>query len=127
MDGEPADVPVLFLDLADVEPAADLETELPDRVPDRVGAGEGAGRALEDDQEPVAGGLDLVPSLSPEPAPDERVVALEELPPQAVAELGGAHRRADDVGEEDGTERTLDRHGRKRGGRQPLMDPRERS
>ena len=61
MDREPGDVVRQDLDLADVEPGADLEPELADLVADRDGAADRPGRAVERGKEAVADDLDLGP------------------------------------------------------------------
>src|SRR5262249_60806357 len=69
-----------------------------------VGTADPAGGAVERADEAVAGGVALLAAEALELAPHQRVVALEELAPLAVAEPRGEGGRADDVGEEQGGE-----------------------
>ena len=72
---------------------------------DGAGAADRPGRAVEGGEEAVAHRLHLAAAVQGELAPDRGVVALEQLPPAAVAELGRLLGRADDVGEEDRRQR----------------------
>jgi hypothetical protein len=68
---------------------------------DRSRAGDGSRWALEDSQEAIAGGVDLVTAEAPKLLADETVMLLPQIPPRDVTEFGSALGRADDVGEED--------------------------
>ena len=87
VDGDPADLAVDQLALAGVQAGADLEAELAHRLGDRAGAADRPGRAVEGGEEAVAGGVDLLAAEPDQLAPDERVVALEQVAPAPVAEL----------------------------------------
>src|SRR5262245_32053327 len=102
VDGDPSDLAVDELALARVQPGAYVDAELAHTVDDRLGATDGACRAVERGEEPVAGGVHLAAASACELPTDNRVVALEQLAPTGIAELGHLLRRADDVGEEDG-------------------------
>jgi hypothetical protein len=87
-----------------VEPRAHLEPHLADGLGDRDRTPDRRPRAVEDREEPVAGGVHLV-SLEPlQLAPDDRVVPSHELAPPLVSELARDVGRADDVGEQQGGE-----------------------
>src|SRR5436190_16619594 len=61
VDGHAADVLADDLALAGVQADVELEAERPDRLDDRAGAAQRAGRrAVEDDEERIADGLDDV-------------------------------------------------------------------
>lgn len=66
-----------------------------------------ARRAVEGGEEAVAGPLHLAAAVEAELAADDRVMALEQLAPVAIAELRGAGGRADDVGERHGREHAV--------------------
>ncbi len=118
MDTDPADLLSASFDLSRVDPAADFERRFPDRRTDRVRAGDRQGGDLEDGQEAVARGVDLAPGEPAELTAHAAVVLVEELSPFAVAEPGRALGGADDVGEEEGCERSrCRRHSRPRSGR----------
>src|SRR5262249_27959405 len=77
------------LGLACVEASSDAEAESADRLGDRRGAADPARGAVERGDEAVAGGADLLTAEALELAPHQRVVALEEIAPLAVAEPRG--------------------------------------
>jgi hypothetical protein len=58
-DGDPADLAVDRLDLADVHPGANLEVERADGLDDRLRAPNGAGGTVERREEAVTRGVDL--------------------------------------------------------------------
>src|SRR5881392_3213510 len=80
---------------------AHVETDTANAFDDR------ARRTVERREEPVTGGVDFVPAKSLQLAPDDGMVALEEVSPRAVAERPRAVRRADDVGEHHGREHAV--------------------
>ena len=80
VDGEALDARVGELDLARVEPGADLEAEPANRVADRAGAPDRARRAVERGQEAVAGDPDLLAAEPLQPVADERVVLARGAP-----------------------------------------------
>jgi hypothetical protein len=101
MDGDPSHVATAAFDLPEVDSAADLEVQLSDRPADGVGAGERPSRGVEEDEEPVAGGVDLLTTAPADLAAHVLMVALEELAPAMVAEIDRALSGTHDVGEED--------------------------
>src|SRR5262249_9813903 len=101
VDGEPGDLVARELDLAGVEPGANVKTERVDAVAHRARAADRAGGAVERGENPVARGVDLAAPEAAELAPEDRVVPLEEIPPAAIAQGRGLLGGADDVGEED--------------------------
>src|SRR5207248_5374258 len=76
---------------------------------------------VERGQEAVAGGVDLAPAEALELPAHRAIVRREEHGPAAVAELRGARRRADDVGEEHRGEHTIGLR-RAADSRQELLD-----
>src|SRR5438105_9845287 len=60
----------------------------------------GALRAIERGEETVTGRVHLTAAIALEQIADPRLPGLEEVAPFAVAEVGGARRRGDDVGEQ---------------------------
>jgi hypothetical protein len=101
MDGDSAYVVTAALDLPEVDSAADSEVQLPDRPADGVGAGKRASRGIEEDEEPVTGGVDLLSAIAADLAAHVLMVPLEKLAPAMVAEIDGALSGTHDVGEED--------------------------
>ena len=67
----------------------------------------GARGAVERREEAVTGGVDLAAAVALELAADDRVVAVEQVAPGAVAERDCAVGRPDDVGEDDGREHAV--------------------
>src|SRR5215207_1581679 len=90
---DPGEVLAVALDLPGVEPRAHGEAEAPQPAADRRGAADPAARALEGRQEAVAGRVDLVAAEALELVAHEAMVGVEQVPPAAVAQLGGALRR----------------------------------
>ena len=103
----PADARLVLLDLARMEPGADLDAEPANRVADRAGAPDRTRGAVEGGQEAVAGDPDLLATEPLKPVSDKRVVLAQESSPAPVAELGGTLGRADDVREEHGREHAV--------------------
>ena len=88
--GQPAEVAVHHLELAGVEAGAHLQPERAHRLGHGGGAADRPRGAVERGQEAVARALDLPAAVALERLPEERVVALEQEAPAAVAHLGGA-------------------------------------
>src|SRR3972149_3879726 len=76
-------------------------------VGDGAGAADGAGRAVEDRQHRVAGGLDLPALVAGQFCAHDRPVTAQEFGPPLIPTLGGACRGPDDVDEEHGGQDTL--------------------
>ena len=92
------------LDLAGVETRPDLQAEGPERIRQGQRAADGAGRAVEDGQEPVAGGADLASGVARQLIAYPGVMSVEHVGPGGVGELGGALGGAHDVREQHGRE-----------------------
>src|SRR2546425_7154610 len=99
----PATLPSM-LALACVQAGTHLETQLRHRLNDRAGASNPPRGTVEGGEEAVPGRVHLAAAEAYKLAAHELVVALEELAPGAVSQLGRPLARADDVGEEDGRE-----------------------
>ena len=76
-------------------------------VGDRPRAFDARARAVEGRQEAVAGRLHLAAPVAVELLAHDLVVALEQLAPAAIAELGAPFGGVDDVGEEHGEQLAL--------------------
>jgi hypothetical protein len=84
-----ADVLASKFDLAGVNPGADLDAEGLDGVSQRARAGNRTAGAVERAQAAVADELDDRPACAADLATDDRVVAVKQIAPTLVAELGG--------------------------------------
>src|ERR671934_399381 len=99
-DGKARHLVLVQLALAGVHAGPHLKPELVHSVDDRVRAADRPRRPVEGGEEPITCGVLFFASVARQLASHERVMALEQLAPGTVAELGGAVRGADDVGEE---------------------------
>ena len=104
------------LALAGVDAGADRDAGAARALGDAERAADRPRRPVEGGEEAVAHRLDLVAAVGGELGADERVVGVEQLAPRAVADLGRALGRADDVGEQDGRQHPLGRAGGARAG-----------
>ena len=86
---DPADVVPADLDLSGVQADTYVEMEVERGVADGARAADRARRSIERRDKPVADGLHFPASEAAEPVAHEGVVAVEQLPPGAVAEPGG--------------------------------------
>src|SRR3990170_3129339 len=107
-DCHPSHLAVDPLAFTRVQPGPNFDSQRPNLLDDRLGTANCARRTIERGEEPIAGRVDLGSAIALEERPHRRVVAFDEFPPRAVAELGGFLRRADDVGEEDRGEDSLE-------------------
>jgi hypothetical protein len=82
-----------------VHSAAHLEPERPDDLANRRCTGDPAGRRVEDGQKAITGFAHFAGAPVAQGLADGDVVALEELVPGLVPQVGGALGRADQVGE----------------------------
>jgi len=98
---DPGQVAVDPAALAGVDAGAQLESQRADCVAHARGPADRAAGAVEDDEEAVAGGLDLVAPGERELAAEDRVVLGQHARPALVAEGGGVGGGVDDVGEDD--------------------------
>ena len=90
-----AHIAVPQLDLADVQPGADLDPHPVQVLTQRGRAADRPRGAVEGGQDPVAGGLDQPSMKRLDPAGSRLVVDLEQLPPPLVAQVPGALGGAD--------------------------------
>jgi hypothetical protein len=90
-----------------VESDPKLDPERPGGDDDVLGAADGPGRTVEGGHEAVAGGVDFLAPGSPQLVSHRLVVGIEQRPPAAITERGGTAGRIDDVGKQDGGEKTL--------------------
>src|SRR5687768_153231 len=95
------------LALARVQPGAQLQPQRADVVDERAGTVDRTPRAVKCSEEAVTGCVEVGAPEVGQSLADERVMPVQELPPDAVAELGSALRRADDVREEHGDQNAL--------------------
>ena len=98
---DPGQVAARTAALAGVDAGTQLESQRPDGVAHARGPADRAAGAVEDDEEAVAGALDLVAAGERELAAEDRVVLGQQPRPALVAEGGGVRRGVDDVGEDD--------------------------
>jgi hypothetical protein len=101
VDGDSSHVASGAFDLPEVDPAPDPEIQLSDRPADGVGAGERASRSVEQDEEAVAGGVNLLSTITANLTAHLLMVPLEKFAPAMVAEIDGVLGGSYDVGEED--------------------------
>ena len=114
VDAQSADVATGAVNLSRVEACPDVDVQLLQRLADRVGAADRARRPVERRQEGVPAVFASRPPEATNLPPHAHVMLRLELPPFAVAQLGGALGGAHDVGEQDGGD-----------GRSPRMTLRE--
>src|SRR5205807_4013564 len=81
-----ADVVAHPLALTGMNPGPDFEAGLAETIADRDGAAHGAGGPIERGEESVAGRADLLPAEIRELAPNQRVMLLQDVPPNFVAQ-----------------------------------------
>ena len=107
VDADSTDVVPAQLNLARMDGRPDFEAQGGQRAVEREGTAEGSGRSVKPRQHAVASRLYelAVPPL--DLGPRELVVAVEQLAPTAIAQLGCACRRVDEVGEHDGREHAI--------------------
>src|SRR5207248_6292103 len=110
-DRDARELAVVELALARVHAGAQLEPDPTDALDDGLGTANRPSRPVEGGEEAVAGRVLLLAAVARQLASNERVMLGERLAPRAVAELGGAHGRADDVGEEEGREHRVRHYG----------------
>src|ERR687895_2915586 len=101
MDGDAPDVVFEHLDLARVQPRADLNAERSDALADGDRRADSAIGPVEGGEHAIAGAVHLPSAMSIELPSDDDVVGMEELPPPAVPHPGGFLSGPNDVGEQD--------------------------
>src|ERR671922_2330082 len=102
VDGDAANLVRYQLALAGVQAGTDLEVERTKGIADCTRAANRPSRPVECREEAVAGRVHLAAAKALQPAPDERMVLLQERAPLTVAQLGGAFGGSHDVREEHG-------------------------
>src|SRR5882672_11402612 len=95
------------LALASVHAGANLDAEASYALGDRTARPHRARGTVERRQKAVARRVDLAATEAPQFRANRRVVRLNQIAPATVADLRGASRGVDDVGEEDGREQTV--------------------
>ena len=83
------------------------DTDLLHGLVQRLRTVDGRAGTLEGRQGAVAGALDQGAAEQADPFQGELIVAVEQRAPLHIAQLGGQRGRVDDVGEQDGQERTF--------------------
>ena len=95
MHSQTRDPAVTDLNLARVEPCADLDTEPLYGVTDRRCAADRSGGPVEGGEEPVAGGIDLLTAEAGQLVPHDSVMSAFQFAPALVAHgrrpLSGTH------------------------------------
>ena len=114
-----ADLAVDRLDLTGVDPDPDVDPQLLHGADDRDGRNDPVGRPGERREEPVPGGVLLVPVVSAELGANRLPEPAEERPPAGVAQIGGDVRRPHDVEEQDGRQASAVRRRTHAGNRAP--------
>src|SRR5207253_10031430 len=97
--GDAANVIPHHLALARMQAGTNADSGRVGGSEDRAGAMDRAGRAVERSEEAVAGRLDLAAVEADQRLAHSALVALQQLAPLLVAELGRPARGIDDVGE----------------------------
>ena len=110
VDGDAADVRSVQLDLARVDPCANLRTQGVHRVLDGERAAHGACRTVEDREEAVSGVVDLAPAVPPEQRTHTLIVGGDEFPPGTIPDPRDSLGRTDEIGEEHRGEDAIDVH-----------------
>src|SRR6516165_7128018 len=86
MDRDPTHIVTHYLALSSVKTSADLESQRLHPPRYRAGAADSPSGTVEGSEKPIAGCLDLATTKSNEFAANQHVVAIEKIPPPAVAE-----------------------------------------
>ena len=102
VDRDPPHDAVDALHLARVDSHADAKPEVREALVDRMSAADRAGRPVEEGEDAVADGVDLLAAVSGELEAHELELALQEIRPRPVAETRGGRRGVDDVGDHHG-------------------------
>jgi hypothetical protein len=104
MNGDPGEVIANQLAFAGVKTSSYLDPEVARLLADCASALDRPRWTVEAGEETISGLFDLATPEAPELRAHHRVVALAQLPPSAVAELGGTASGGDDVREQDSRE-----------------------
>jgi hypothetical protein len=99
VDRDSSEIVTAAFTLAGVQAASHIDTEFRNPLGERGGAPNGPCRPVECGQEAVAGVFDFAALKIGDLFAGDRVMALEQLAPMAVAEFGCATGGVDDVGE----------------------------
>src|SRR6516164_782951 len=108
VNGDATDIVFGQLDLAGMQSGAHRDAQGLDGAGDRCRATHSPRRAVERREEAIAQLFHLSAAEPPDLLAYCRVMAVEQHTPLAVAELGGALRRVDDVGEHDRRQHAID-------------------
>src|SRR3954471_18921140 len=106
MHADAADVTESQLHLSGVNAGANVDVICRSAVADCSGCVDTSRRTVEGGEHAVAGCLDEAPAEFGDQFSRARVVLVQEVTPRSVAHLYGALRGPDDVGEEDGRQRS---------------------
>src|SRR6476469_9046260 len=102
MDGESGDVFAADFYLTGMDTGTDVDVRDAERVTDSDCAFDCSPGTLERGEKTIAGGIDFAAAEAFDLGADGLVVAVEQVAPSLVAELRGAVRGTDDVGEQHG-------------------------
>jgi hypothetical protein len=108
VDRDTADVVADHLTLASMKPRADFNAERPDLLCNGAGATNTARWTIKGGEKSVAGRFDLTAAKACEIATDRGVMMIQEITSALVAECGSLLGGADDIGEEDRRQDTID-------------------
>ncbi len=111
VDSDTSDVLASKLDLACVQPSADLNSGGRNGAVDLAGAPNGASRSVERGKKSIACRLDLPPPMSRQLAADDRFMTVEHRSPSPVPEFGCSDRGVDDIREQHRRHRSFRRRG----------------
>jgi hypothetical protein len=95
------------LGLSQVQADPNVDTEFLDRFDNGGGASDGISGNVESREEAIARRVELAAAVSAQFAADQRVVAGQQDPPPAIAQLGNQVGGPNDVGEQEGGEHAL--------------------
>ena len=108
MDGQTAQVVASHLAFAGVQPQVQVDTQWSCGLGRGQGTANGSSRAVEGGEEPVTGGVDLLPSKAPQEVRYRPVMGIEDGAPRLVAQRCGPLRRPPDVSEQQAGEDAID-------------------
>ena len=107
IDRNAGDVSFTVLDLPRVKSCPNIDAEPPGRVKHRACAADRPRRTIEDGEEPIAGGFDLLAAEPLQLSADHHVMIIESLTPDAVTQCRGLSRRINDVRKEHGRQNRI--------------------
>jgi hypothetical protein len=98
--GYPTDIAVAQLDLADVQPGANLHLDAAKLISKGDGAVDPSSGAVEGGQDPIARRLDQAATCLLDQPAGQLIMHIQQLAPAAITQLAGLLGRAHDVGEQ---------------------------